>query len=229
MDKTEIKRTVVLILPFLLFLLAGSCEALGSYHVVYMLKILAVTFVTLVLFRKWLRMFPLHVTRWTLLALALGVCMTSVWVLLAKIPADFLWGTSAPRAAFNPFEFWSENHFRAWCFWGIRMFGLALVVPLIEEMFLRGFFLRYIYAEFSQRNAPWHEVPVGALGGSVWLALWFYAGATHPELFAALAWFSIVTLYVNRTRNLWDAVAMHVGTNAGLGIYVLLTGTWGLM
>ena len=59
-----------------------------------------------------------------------------------------------------------------------------------------------------------------------WIAVNVYAVLTHPEAIAAVVWFSLVTWYVSRTKNIWDAVAFHAATNFALGLYALLTNDW---
>jgi len=45
---------------------------------------------------------------------------------------------------------------------------------------------------------------------------------SHPgEVFAAVAWFSLVTWLMVRTRNIWDCVVAHAVTNLLLGVYVV--------
>ena len=51
----------------------------------------------------------------------------------------------------------------------------------------------------------------------------------HPEILAALVWFSLVSWLMVRTRNIWDCVAAHAVTNLMLGIHVVGTGHWQLM
>lgn len=230
MRKNEKLYAESLVVPFVLFLVLGIVETQGlggtlTYPVAYTIKILIVGLLCACCWRYWVRQFPLWVTGKTALALVLGVLCTALWVGLAAVPVSspFMDPESA-RAAFNPFAAESGlSTVMAWAFWTVRMVGLALVVPLIEEFFLRGFLLRWI------QGGDWMELNVGELTWLAWIALVFYAVVTHPEIIAAIVWFSLVTLYVRKTRNIWDAVAFHIGTNAGLGAWVLYSGQWGLL
>ena len=124
------------------------------------------------------------------------------------------------RSGFNPFQAF-QNPAQAWTFFILRMIGLALVVPLLEEFFLRGFLLRFIH------SPDWTKVPMGAASPAVWITVLIYAVATHPgEAIAAMLWFSLITLLVYRTKNIWDAVFAHGITNFLLGIYVFHSGDW---
>ncbi|MCR5163618.1 MAG: CAAX prenyl protease-related protein [Thermoguttaceae bacterium] len=228
MSKNEKIYAESLVVPFVLFLVLGFVESKGlggalSYPAAYSIKILLVGIISALCWKYWVRQFPLRVTGKTALALVLGVLCTVLWVVLAAVPVSIPFFGGA-RAAFNPFA--PENGLStpmAWSFWAVRMVGLALVIPLIEEVFLRGFLLRWIQGE------GWMELQVGEMIPVAWGAMVFYAVATHPEFIAAIVWFTLVTLYVRKTRNLWDAVAFHIGTNAGVGLWVLYSGQWGLM
>lgn len=125
------------------------------------------------------------------------------------------------RSGFNPFTYWPEDD-PAWRFFFIRMLGLALLVPLMEEFFLRGFLLRFIADQDS-----WMTLSVGTATPAVWAATAVYAALTHlGEMVAAVLWFMMITWLVTRTKNIWDAVIAHAVTNFLLGIYVLNTGDW---
>jgi uncharacterized protein len=129
------------------------------------------------------------------------------------------------RAGFSPLDK-IANPAWAWTFLAIRFAGLALVVPVIEEMFLRGFVMRFVMEK------DWWKVPFGTasrlaivLGTAVPLL-------SHPaELLAAAVWFSMVTWLMLRTKNIWDCILAHAVTNFLLGLYVVLMGgeAWRLM
>ena len=102
--------------------------------------------------------------------------------------------------------------------------GLAAIVPVIEEFFLRGFVVRIA------DHRDWLAAPMGAPGRIGWVAVFVLPVLMHPphEALAVVAWFGLVTLWVARTKSLWDAVAVHVVTNFLLGVYVVSTGAWSL-
>ena len=77
-------------------------------------------------------------------------------------------------------------------------------------------------------SAYWERVPLGYMTGLSVGGVCVYAIATHPEIFAAIVWFSMVTWVYYKTKNIWDCVAAHAVTNTLLAIYVLVTGQWHL-
>ena len=128
-------------------------------------------------------------------------------------------------ASFNPLVELAGQPAWAWGFLTIRFIGLALIVPLIEEFFLRGFVMRLCVSE------DWPSVPFGtvnklavAAGTSVPLAMHM-----PGEYLATFLWFSMVTGLMVLTRNIWDCVAAHATTNLLLGMYVVIWNQWQLM
>jgi CAAX prenyl protease-like protein len=239
----EKHRSLIYVLPFLVFMLVGSLEptpetpggaAIGiaipyeGYPVVYTLKI-ALTVAAIVFVWPGYRQFPPRVT---LLGILVGLVGAAIWIGLAKLQLEqrllvplglgqFL--DLGRRSAFNPLaEF--DNAPAAWSFLAVRLVGLVAVVPVIEEFFLRGFVMRFLV------DANWWKVPFGEVNRTAVVAGTLVPMLAHPaELFAAAVWFSLVTWLMVRTRSIWDCVAAHVVTNLVLGIYVILSGNWFLM
>ena len=97
-------------------------------------------------------------------------------------------------------------------------------MPLIEELFLRGFLVRFVTAP------DWWKVPFGTASRAGLATATLVPMLMHPgEIFAAAVWFSAVSWLMVRTRNFWDCVAAHALTNLVLGIYVVTSGDWRLM
>ena len=175
--------------------------------------------------------FPFRVSP---LSVVVGVVGVVIWVglcqlgleqkLLAPVGLDGLLGLGA-RSAFNPFEHLQDYPAAcAWAFLAVRFFGLAVVIAVAEELFLRGFVMRFVM------QANWWEVPFGRVSATAVLAGTVVPMLMHPaELLAAAVWFSLVTWLMVRTKNLWDCVAAHAVTNLLLGIYVVFSGQWHLM
>jgi hypothetical protein len=73
-------------------------------------------------------------------------------------------------------------------------------------------------------------VPFGKVNATAVVAGTVVPMLMHPaELFAAAAWFTLVTWLMVRTRNLWDCVVAHAVTNLLLGVYVVFSGQWHLV
>lgn len=196
------------------------------YPVVYTAKIVA-TIAAMALVWAGYRRYPFRISP---LSVAVGILGIVVWVVLAQLQREWSpqlglkWlGGSATRSAYNPLEQLAGTPW-AVAFLAVRFLGLALVVPMIEEFFLRGFVLRYF------THPDWWKVPFGTWHTTGIAVMTLAAVATHPaELLAAIAWFSLVTWLMLRTKNIWDCVAAHAVTNLLLGVYVVATNNWHLM
>lgn len=168
------------------------------------------------------------------LALVVGVVGAAVWIGLCKLElerfaADLPGGKQifdyGQRSGFDPLTYFAAQPLAAYAFLAVRFWGLVVIVPVIEEFFLRGFVMRYFV------NEAWWEVPFGTLTGAALVAGTLVPILTHPttELLAVVAWFSMVTWLMWRTRNMWDCVVAHMTTNLLLGIWVVARGDWFLM
>lgn len=224
--------------PLATFLVAGSIEpaalaaaesgpgwlGLGSatYPAVYTLRIVATT---AVLVRVWpdLRRWLGGPTWWPPL---LGLMLVVPWVVLARLQLESGWTFGAARAGYDPFL---DSHLGpdspwSWAFLAVRLLGLVVIVPIVEEVFLRGFLMRFVVGE------RFWEVPFGTVTTAAAVACLIYAVATHPgEAVAAVGWFAVVTGIAAGTRRPIDCILCHSATNLALGIYVLATGEWWLM
>lgn len=167
--------------------------------------------------------------RWrtpSLLSLLVGVVGIVVWVGLAEVQKwsginEHLFGPT--RAEFDPWTNFAGEDWQRQVFLAFRFVGLVLVVPVIEEMFLRGFVMRYTQAE------RWWEVPWGVADRTALIAGTVIPVLLHPaEALAAAAWFGMIHWLYLRTKNIWDCVAAHAVTNLLLGLYVLKYEQWWL-
>ena len=157
----------------------------------------------------------------------LGLLLVIPWVALAGLQRDAGWagwlGGTGERAAFDPFAAWGEGG-TSTAYLVLRGLGLVAVVPLVEELFLRGFLMRYVVDE-SFWKVPFGLVTAASLGACA-----LYAVLSHPaEALAALAWFGIVTGIAAATRRPIDCILAHAATNLALGAWVLATRDWWLV
>lgn len=163
------------------------------------------------------------------LGVTVGVLGIVIWVVLSRLalPTEFVdrlpsWLQSAgTRSAYDPFSELSSP-FVVWAFLAVRMTGLVVIVPLMEEVFWRGFVLRYVVDE------NFENVPQGQFTPASFAAVTLLFAATHPEFLAALAWGALANYLYYRTRNLWACIVAHAVTNLLLGLYIVSTASWHL-
>jgi hypothetical protein len=76
----------------------------------------------------------------------------------------------------------------------------------------------------------WNSVPFGTITPLAVAVGTAFPMLMHPgELVAAAAWFTMVTVLMARTRNIWDCVVAHSVTNLLMGLYVVIWNQWQLM
>lgn len=160
------------------------------------------------------------------LSVVVGLVGIVVWLGLAYLDRQFLHLgelLSSGRPAFNPFEELKDTPNWMWQFLAIRFLGLVIVVPIVEEFFVRGFLIRYV------DDPDWDEQPLGQAKTLGWMSPTIYGLIAHmTEPLAAIAWFSLVTWLYKRTGSIWDCVVAHVITNLLLGLYVVKFQAWHL-
>jgi CAAX prenyl protease-like protein len=102
----------------------------------------------------------------------------------------------------------------------LRLFGAAIVVPVMEELFWRSFLMRWIQAPVFEGVDP-RAVGLRAVVGSTFV----FTLAHTLWLAAVVAGLVYAWLYI-RTGKLWVPVIAHAVTNGVLGAWVVATGNW---
>lgn len=212
--------------PFAVFIamtaVEGRPEVQGYYTFAYAVKIAAVCVMLFIGRKEW----PRFERRGLWLGVLLGAIGLPIWVLLAKVdllailPESIRGWIGGNRIGYDPTQI--ADTFGRTGFIAVRLFGLAVVVPIMEELFWRGFLIRFLVAE------PFQKVPLGKYTPMSFAVVTLLFVAAHPEILAALVWGAAINLLFYRTKNLWACVAMHMTTNALLGAYILSTGSWQL-
>lgn len=174
-------------------------------------------------FRKvYLEHFPFRVSP---ISVGVGVVGVVLWIGVCSLEIEprllGLLGFDFSRPSFNPNTI--EDSGVRMLFLGLRFSLLVMVGPIVEELFLRGWLVRWV------ENPAFETVSLKGLSVGALLAASGYGVLTHPtEAIAAFLWFGLVTWLMNRTGSLWDCIVAHSVTNLLLGIYVLQTGAWHL-
>jgi hypothetical protein len=109
----------------------------------------------------------------------------------------------------------------------MRFVRMVFIVPFVEELFWRGFLMRYVVAE--KRGIDWRLIPFGT---HHWMSFWVTTlGVTlihhTADWPAAFVWGALMYWLAVRTRSLGSCLVMHAVGNLILGIYVLQTQQWG--
>jgi CAAX prenyl protease-like protein len=149
--------------------------------------------------------------------LAIAILVFVLWI----APQVFL-GFPARTAGFNPNIFANQSPL-----YGLtvilRFLRLVLVVPLMEEIFWRGFLLRYLIDE------NFDQVPFGTFSwfSFALVTLGFVFAHAIPDWPAALLTGMLYNSVAYRTKSLSTCVLTHAVTNLLLGLWIMKTGQWG--
>jgi uncharacterized protein len=214
-------RSVPYVIPFVIFfalLLAADYlhQLFGEWEYLFRVAILA-----LVLFVFSRRVIDLRV-RQIGITLAMGLAVFAIWVgpdlLIPGYREHWLFQnpiTGSLRSSIPP-DF--RHSVQVLVFRTVRA---ALIVPIIEELFWRGWLMRWLV------NPDFESVPLGAYTpSSMWISALLFASEHGPYwevgLIAGLAY----NLLMVRTKSLGDCILAHAVTNGALCFFVIATGRW---
>ena len=103
----------------------------------------------------------------------------------------------------------------------LRTVSSAMLVPILEELFWRGWMMRWLI------DNDFLSVPLGKyVPSAFWIVAVLFASEHGPYWEVGLAAGIAYNWWIIRTRNLADCILCHGVTNAVLAGYVLLTGQW---
>ena len=103
----------------------------------------------------------------------------------------------------------------------LRVLRASTVVALVEELFWRGWLMRWLIHDDFQ------SVPVGAYQfRAFWLTAIFFALEHGPYWEVGLAAGLIYNWWAVRSKSLGDLILAHGVTNAALSVFVILTRRW---
>jgi CAAX prenyl protease-like protein len=150
-------------------------------------------------------------------AMAVGLIALGLWLVPQALP-----GSSPRLDGFDPTVF-SGSPLLYWLTVVARFARLVIVVPLVEEIFWRGFLMRYLIRE------DFTKIPLGAYDTRSFfgVAALFMLVHSMPDWPAAFVTGLLYNGLLVRTKSLSACVAAHAVTNLGLGIYIMATRQWG--
>lgn len=104
-------------------------------------------------------------------------------------------------------------------FW--RTARAVLIVPVIEELFWRGWLMRWLI------NPDFQRVPLGAYSSfSFWITAVLFASEHGPYWDVGLLTGIIYNLWMIRSKSISSCILMHAVTNAALSAYVIAAAQW---
>ncbi len=146
-----------------------------------------------------------------------GIVALVIWI----SPQAFF-GFSPRIDGFNP-ETFTHSPALYWLTVIARFARLVIVVALLEELFWRGFLMRYLINEKFTDVAFGSYKPLAFFG----TALGFMLVHNTPDYVAAFLTGIIYNGVAVKTKSLLACVVAHATTNLGLGVYIMATKQWG--
>jgi CAAX prenyl protease-like protein len=185
------------------------------YPISYALRVLIVSALVIFYRRAWNDFLPLPSWRSLLLGFTTGAIVFGLWIELDGWygPLPF----TGHREAFDPNQI--PGAWR-WPFIGVRMLGLVLLVPVVEELFWRSFVMRWVI------DQDFHRLPVGTVTLTASAITSVLFALAHPEWLPALLTGLLWAWLLWSTKSLAACLVSHAIANLILGIYVVLTGDW---
>jgi len=170
------------------------------------------------------------------LATLLGVVGIAIWLApdflyqrltAAGVPSQNWWewvGLAPREDGFDP-SFFSEHTFWYVSALVMRFIRMVVIVSLAEEIFWRGFLMRYVQAEGS----PFQKIPFGRHDWRAYgvVTICFMLAHNNVDWLGALVFGSLMYYLAIRTKSLAACVLMHAVANLLLGLYVISTKQWG--
>ena len=163
---------------------------------------------------------PRHAAHWVG-SVALGLAVFLLWIAPdALIPgwrehALFQNGitgrlkTSIPPAELTPIML------------ALRTMRAALIVPIVEELFWRGWLPRWL------QDTRFERIPLGTYSTfAFWTTAALFALEHGPFWEVGLLCGLLFNWWMRRTRSLGDVMLTHAVTNLALSLYVMATGRW---
>jgi len=98
----------------------------------------------------------------------------------------------------------------------VRFAGFAFVTPVMEELFVRSFLLRY--ADVYDGDGDFRRVPIGRYTArSFWVVMVAFTISHLPwEWPVAVAWCALANLWLYRQKHIVSVIVLHATTNAAL-------------
>lgn len=231
MTQPQVSSALPLVAPFAIYLVGSAWLSKlptnwywFAYASVALASLLALIFlISPVQRKKMVRVHPQVV-----LGIAVGVVGIALWIGLSHLKVErsifhYLpaWFQPGERVGFNPWE-QLDGGWAISAFLLVRIFGLALVVPVVEELFWRGFLLRWAI------NPDWDKVAIGTFSWPSCLTVTALFTLAHPEWLAAASYCLLLNGLLYWKRDLWQCIIAHATSNLLLACYVITTDNWWL-
>jgi CAAX prenyl protease-like protein len=211
--------TIAYIVPFVAFISLMQLDRALSLppEVFYPIRFVAVLLILLAVSRPFVSLRPSY----PVTSVAVGIAVFLIWIgpdLLFGYRHHWLFENSLLGSAASSIP--SGIRGSAW-FTSLRILTSVALVPVLEELFWRGWMMRWLI------DPDFQKVPLGKFAPfAFWVVAVLFASEHGPYWDVGLAAGIIYNWWMVRCRNLADCILAHAITNAALATYVLLAGQW---
>jgi uncharacterized protein len=205
--------------PFVAYLgiMAVEHALLPNSQLLYPIRFAIVVAVILLVSRPYLRWRPSA----PLASVGVGIAVFLIWVApdrLVHYRHFWLFDNAITGTASSSIA--PELKGSLW-FLALRTLGTATIVPIAEELFWRGWLMRWLI------DTNFEKVPLGKYAPfAFWTVAVLFASEHGPYWEVGLAAGVIYNWWVIRTKNLADCILAHAVTNGILAAWVITTGEW---
>ncbi len=169
--------------------------------------------VAIALFLCWKAYEPFR-PKYHISAMVVGLFALILWVL----SEGYLPTIRTDASPFVPFDQMAPIQAYIWI--TIRLMGATIVVPIMEELFWRGFLIRWII------NTDFKRVEIGQFSWTSFIITSILFGVEHNRWVVGILAGVLFNLLLYRTKSLYACIIAHCVTNLGLGVYVISTQKW---
>jgi len=208
--------TVAYIAPFVIYV--GMFAIPLRPEVLHPIRFVIVLAAILLVSRPFLSLKPSH----TLGSITIGIAVFLIW-----IGPDLLFGYRHFWLFENPLMGKAASSLdpalrHDYFFLTIRVLSSMALVPILEELFWRGWLMRWLI-----NNRDFLKVPLGTYQVSAfWIVALLFASEHGAYWEVGLLAGIIYNWWIIRTKNLADCILAHAVTNGTLAAYVLSSGQW---
>ena len=171
--------------------------------------------------------------RWSWLGIVIGLVVVVQWISMEEFfsrhwhypPLPVVGGEGTVQAEhFDPEAAFGGRGLSFWLWIASRMAGAVIVVPIMEELFWRGFLLRL----FESRFRYFERIQLGEFGLFSCFAVAGLFALVHPWYISAFVCALFYNWLMYKTRSMLACVAAHALTNLLLWVYILYFNAWWL-
>lgn len=154
-------------------------------------------------------------------SIAIGIAVCAIWVApdrLFHYRHSWLFENAITGVAASSIP--SNLKLSSW-FLAFRILGSMALVPIAEELFWRGWLMRWLI------DPHFEKIPLGKYApGAFWIVAVLFASEHGPYWEVGLIAGVVYNWWIVRTRSLADCILAHAVTNGLLALWVLTTGEW---